>query len=470
MHPPNPRRALSIAALLVGLVGCGRDPGTPASEAKGEDTQAPSDASVDTPTGWVRGPQDAGRAGIAVVALADRDGDGRADWAVSASAVGEARQGAVWTGGGLPEGERDLADSDALARGEREIERLGQSMAAVGDLDGDGLSELALGGIHIGEPRRMHGGVRLLWGGTDAVTTLEADGMMEHAGWAVAGATVGAPRVLVGTPYRRTVDDALDARGFPEAVGRVYILDDFRDGAMAERAAAVLEGEASWAAFGAALAGTDLNGDGVGDVCVGSPNAGSGAGSVAWFAGPLAGTRTLSDADAVWEGEAGDHLGFSIAADGDVDGDGMLDAAIGAYKAGVERDDTGAVVLIDGASLQISGRLDVPQAEALAGTSVAFRALSSGRSELLVGAPGWRVEGQRAGAVFRHQGPVDGASTLRVATALLSPAPQAEFGRSISAGADLDGDGSDDAVVGAPGWDTDDGKLGAALFFAMGAE
>lgn len=308
----------------------------------------------------------------------------------------------------------------------------------------------------------------MLWGdGTR--TALVGEGMMEHAGWAISLSGPAGEAVLVGTPYRRSADEALDDRGFPEAMGRVYVLDTLDEGTLSDAAQGTLEGVGSWAGFGAAVAGTDLDGDGLDDALVGIPGGASANGTigrVVWFAGPLEGTRTVDERDGVWEGAPGDHLGFAIRADGDLDGDGYPDAVFGADKAGTDADDAGAAVVVDGATLQVTGRLAADRAGAMLGASLALRTLGDGRHELLAGAPGWRVEGRRAGAVVRHSGPVEGVVAVDPATLLPSPTPGAELGHALEAGADLDGDGAADLLAGAPGWTVAGARPGAVLFFA----
>jgi hypothetical protein len=308
----------------------------------------------------------------------------------------------------------------------------------------------------------MQGGVRVLWS-SGAVTTLTGDGRMEHSGWVVTPAW-GEAALLVGAPYRRTADDAVDDRGFPLATGRVYVVDDVQDGRLADRSRAVLTGSGSWAQFGAATLGADVDGDGIGDVVVGIPSGpdadgGLPRGRVAWFAGPVTTDRTVGEAEDVWEGAPGDHMGFSLAA-GDLDGDGHGDLAFGAYKAGVAVDDAGSVVIIDGATGAYAGRLDGDRDQGLAGAAVVFRDTGGG-TELLIGAPGVRVDGQRAGVVYRQRGAVEGTVPLGLDGALAAPGPRADFGLSLAEVGDLDGGGVAELLVGAPGLD----GAGAALLF-----
>jgi hypothetical protein len=75
--------------------------------------------------------------------------------------------------------------------------------------------------------------------------------------------------------------------------------------------------------FGQALGASDRDGDGYTDLLVGARE------TVYEFRGPLTDLRDSADADAWWEGEESE-FGASIAADGDVDGDGQPDALLGA--------------------------------------------------------------------------------------------------------------------------------------------
>ncbi len=119
-------------------------------------------------------------------------------------------------------------------------------------------------------------------------------------------------------------------------------------GVGAERANVILTGSAAADEFGATVAGAgDTNGDGFADFLVGAPLrdfVGTDSGAVTWYFGRGDGISTspieISDAG------AGDNFGAALASAGDIDGDGLADFVVGAYLAGPT--DNGAVVYYKG--------------------------------------------------------------------------------------------------------------------------
>lgn len=100
------------------------------------------------------------------------------------------------------------------------------------------------------------------------------------------------------------------------------------------------EGEYDYAGYGMAAVG-DTNGDGAGDLLVGSignSDGGANAGRAYLLTGPFVpGSMSLGEAAATWQGETGgDYAGVALAAAGDVTGDGQRDFLVGAsgYDAG----------------------------------------------------------------------------------------------------------------------------------------
>ncbi len=383
-------------------------------------------------------------------------------------------------------------------------EEFGASVSSTGDVDGDGLPD-----VIVGAPRADPGGVlnagvvRLLSGANGAVLLVIAGtAQWDRIGTSVAGAgdldVDGLGDVIVGVPYA-------DAGGLNEAgVARVF---SGGSGALLF----TLSSLQYVAHFGASVAGVeDLNGDGVPDLLVGAPDAFggpglSGAGQVRAYSG-ASGALLLT----LTGGTSDEHLGGSVASAGDVDGDGVPDVVAGAPDAegfnatGRARVFSGA----SGASLffiagtipygnlgwSVAGAGDLDgdgNSEFLVGAPYASLGLlgtNGGRVTLHSGASGaalsvfeGNVDGERSGFAVATAGDMNGdgipdaiagspyarvglsqeAGRARVlsgadASVLLDLAGSsggARFGWSVAGGADVDGDGVPDLVVGAPNAD-----------------
>lgn len=241
--------------------------------------------------------------------------------------------------------------------------------------------------------------------------------------------------------------------GGPAREGRVYQLEAAAgERGVATAAAAVWTGEAADDQLGRGLAAPgDLNADGLEDLVASAPGAdaaGADAGAVYLLpagGGPLPAPFAVGP-------EAGAELGELCGAPGlGVYGGGALLAAAQFAGGGA-----GAVYLLvgatplGGAAAQIQG---APGEEL--GSDLAVGDLDGdGLPELALGARGFGGDGR--GAVHLFPGAIAGAYESADADARvhgLSPGDDVGWGISIALGADLDGDGYGDLVVGARGHD-----------------
>ena len=392
------------------------------------------------------------------IALADLDGDGETDVVVgeSYSSLGTATAGAVhvWFG---PVSGTDPAFS---LLGSNDTDYLARSVG-VADLDGDALDDVVAGADgHDGNGSRSGAAVFLY--GANGFTRDQADDLPAlhgtesntYLGHAVRGLGDvdgdGLDEVGLGAPN----DDALAANG-----GTVWVLagsevlltgTDTVDSA----AWASVSGENDYDYVGyqdtlAALG--DLDGDGLDDVGVGAY--GEDDGVLYLFHGAASLGPGTGDADASFVGT--DGLAASGADAGDVDGDGHLDLILPQYG-------DGSVWIHRGDGTRWSGAVDVEDGDVLlthdavgSGFGVATVAADldhTGVDDVFVGAPYVDHDDvSNTGSVYGFYGPLS-SGTVTAADAGLHIAPSGYsylgYSDALTAG-DVDGDGVDDLLAGA---------------------
>ncbi|MGC9394760.1 MAG: integrin alpha [Anaerolineae bacterium] len=232
--------------------------------------------------------------------------------------------------------------------------------------------------------------------------------------------------------------------------------------------------------FGGAV-GTagDVNNDGHDDVLVGAPkykneSIGTGTYGAAFvFYGSNDGLAETPEWSLVGEQRDSD-LGIAVGAAGDVNGDTYDDVIVGASGYSNGEDLGGMIYVFLGAS---SGLTTTPvftadgnQTSALFGYSVGMAGDVNGDTydDILVGAPGYNISGTLdAGAVFIFYGATDGISTTY--TAIYGDQSNARYGHAVSTAGDVNGDGYDDILVGAPLYDTETLDSAGAAFVYLGS-
>ena len=231
-------------------------------------------------------------------------------------------------------------------------------------------------------------------------------------------------------------------------------------------------GESTVEAVGYALAiAGDLDGNGDLEIVVGAPGFGITFGRVYLLDDPPQGTSGLASATAIYEAEnGGDVAGVSVSSAGDLDGDGDDEFLVGASQ----RLNTGAgrVYVIDGLQTGVHSLadshaiLDGEASNDWAGISTrgAGDTNDDGFDDLIIGACMVDTNNLDSGAAYLVRGPVVGTSSLALADAYFpGNHEEAYAGTAVHTAGDVNGDGFDDVIVGAPedsaGYDTARGSV-----------
>lgn len=348
------------------------------------------------------------QAGVSVAAAGDFNGDGVGDVIIGAPLHddGGLDAGAAYVVLGPVVTSASLADADLKLVGEAPGDWAGWSVAGVGDVDDDGFDDVL----------------------------------------------VGAP----GSPDELRAGAAYLVRGRPIKPGLTLDLG---------KADATLTGEAAGDRLGLRVAGAgNLNGDDFDDLIVVAPlhdEAGNDAGAAYVVSGPVIGSVPVGTATAKLLPEGPGAQVGSVSAAGDVDGDGVGDVVVGSEQHDARGDSTGKVYVLSG---PLVGSVDLassaaafvgPFAGSRAGHSVAAAGdvNRDGFADLLVGAPGVTVgPDDEVGAAYLIFGPVGGQQGLELADVqLLGGSPGDMAGTAVAAAGDVDGDGLPDLLVGASG-------------------
>lgn len=311
--------------------------------------------------------------------------------------------------------------------GDVAFEHFGQAVAALGDVNGDGVADFVVGSPRASSAIGVNTGRVRVFSGVDQTVLFDILGATptEELGFSVSGAADvdldGFPDILVGAPF-------LDHQAMDAGAARVYSGVDGQ--ALLEVVGAFTNRTLG---FSVACAG-DIDFDGVPELLLGSP----GGGQAKVVSGADGATKyTLSFTGS-------DFHGTSVAGGGDVNGDGTPDMLVTASLAPVGGQ-TGGLRAYSGVDASVLMTLTSPAQLGPTGNSCAFLGDLDfdGKDEIALGswvAPSALVfSGGSGQLLYQFQGSA-------------APGMMDDVGFSIANCGDQDGDGVSDFAIGAPSW------------------
>lgn len=299
--------------------------------------------------------------GSSVAGLDDIDGDGVGDFVIGAMQGSSGARGRAYVFSGAELGRPGTyspSSADWIVTGVNTRDYAGGTVASAGDMDGDGLTDLALGGWGYDNGSYNEAGAVIVFLASDLGSTSSISA--SAARWTVLGVDVYhyiGRKIATGDVDGDGADDlVLGNERSAEGCVYVFLADELGDSGSFETtdASYTIDDAADGGSCGMSISTADVDGDGRADVITADYYAGSNGEAYAVAGADLASVTSMDEATYTVAGESG----FSLyAAHGvpDREGDGLDDLLIldWAYV-GTSGADS-AALYVSGASLSTAG-------------------------------------------------------------------------------------------------------------------
>ena len=290
------------------------------------------------------------RFGSSLANLGDLDGDGVTDIAVGTQYEDGVWKGAVWVlflnADGTVRTQQKIGDTQGGFTGILvDNGQFGASVANIGDMNGDGVTDIAVGSPGDGDGGNNGGSVWILFLNTDGTVKGHQKISSTEGGFGWTSRFFGASMANLGDLDGDGVTDL--AVGGPEYSGVAWVIFLNADGTVkAKQKISSTEGGFTGildnlGEFGASVANIgDLDGDGVTDLAVGAKgdNGGGNKRGAVWVLflntdGTVKAHQKISSTEGGFTGilQDRDYFGSSVSSLGDLDEDGVTDLAVGAH-------------------------------------------------------------------------------------------------------------------------------------------
>jgi hypothetical protein len=421
-------------------------------------------------------------AGFAVSWAGDVNGDGFADALVGAigDSTEEDRAGVAYVVGGPLTGSISLAtDSLATIGGTAGNDFLGSQVAPAGDVDADGYDDVIVTAPGADHSSENEGAVYFLFGPVSGqIRAEDADWTVYGSSWEdLLGKNPPLVSVFNATDPQLVLSTYLDDT-YGNSSGVIHILDfALTDGSVDDLASTTIHRTHKDAHFGLPSNVGDIDGDGLSDLFA-SANGDNPYGRAYLFLDPPQGTWTIDVADSVVRCEI-DYCfpGVGSTSPVDINDDGYADLAMYAGASFDPGASTGSARIFLGPVT--APTLDPEEAEIIIngtellhyiGTRIRGADLDGdGDDELVLGSWYTDAGADERGAVYVFDDPEPGEYVVDEAEGVLLGAQEADyFGYAVAGRGDANGDGIDDLLIGAYGA-PNGASYGAAYLFLGGA-
>jgi hypothetical protein len=349
-----------------------------------------------------------------------------------------------------------------LLKGENRDDEFGFSVSCAGDVNNDGYDDVIISAHHANASGENSGKIYLHQGSASGIDGFPAsffDG--EHRGDKL-GCSVstagdvnndGYDDIIVGT-YKYT-----DFAGGKNESGAVYVFHGSASGISTTPTTKII-GEGDYYHLGCSVSyAGDVNNDGYDDVVVGASNYDSCKGRVYVFYGSETGLDASSNTT-IDGSDTNEHFGLSVSYAGDVNNDTFDDIIIGSNYSSPPKPDQGRIYVYHGSDSGISTTpatiIDGEEKYDRFGNSVSYAGDvdDDGFDDVVVGAyyHDFSKDSYDDGKIYVYGGGVDGIVTTPLSTVDGEDLDN-HFGYSVSYAGDVNSDGYDDIIIGAPRFD-----------------
>ncbi len=345
----------------------------------------------------------------------------------------------------IPEDPEGDAIQSSVFTGSYPMGKFGYSVSTAGDINADGFEDIIVG---VPDYLLNNGQICIYFGSLAVNTTpdLIINGNITQSFF---GTSVSCAGDVNGDGF----DDVIvGAVGNNSNTGKAFIF--FGGYSMDSTADVILEGQNINDKFGVSVSNAgDIDNDGYDDVIIGADSYNSSAGTAYIYKG---GMNMDNIADLQFYGiNTNNYFGHCVSGAGDVNGDNFDDVIIGAYGVtynsgqaeiyfGSASMDNSADVVFTGVSFSSFGR----------SVSKAGDVNNDGFSDVIVGGD-YNGSGTGFANIYLGSVAMDNVSDINLTGENTSD----KFGWSVSGAGDMNGDGFDDVISGAPGFASGKGKM-----------